>query len=105
MALGLTIKPLKKYSMGKYRIEITTKAEEHIAEFKKNNPHNFKRCKQLLSDINNDPRRGIGKPERLKHLYPQEVWTRRIDRANRLVYIVYEADLLISIVSCRGHYP
>ena len=45
---------------------------------------------------------GIGKPEQLKYFaYP--VYSRRIDKKNRLVYCQYnENDLLI--ISCKGHY-
>ena len=43
---------------------------------------------------------GIGKPEPLKH---RKAFGRRIDEANRLVYIGNENQDL-EIISCKGHY-
>ena len=42
---------------------------------------------ELIADIVENPRSGIGHPERLKHKV-KEMWSRRIDRGNRLVYAI-----------------
>ncbi|AXE38976.1 Txe/YoeB family addiction module toxin [Acidipropionibacterium virtanenii] len=47
------------------------------------------------------PFEGIGKPEPLRFGL-QGAWSRRIDHANRLVYVV--TDDAIAIVSVRDHY-
>lgn len=60
----------------------------------------LKRINLLLRDIQrNGAAKGIGKPEPLRHV---KEWSRRIDEANRLVYVI-EGDELV-ILSCRGHY-
>ena len=43
---------------------------------------------------------GIGKPEKLKN---RPEYSRRIDDANRLVYVIDELQN-IKIIACRGHY-
>ena len=55
----------------------------------------------LIQDINrNGADKGIGKPERLKHM---KGWSRRIDQKNRMVYDI-DKDGNVHIVSCKGHY-
>ena len=61
----------------------------------------LKRINLLIKDIQRTPFEGIGKPEPLRHKLSGS-WSRRIDDANRLVYVV-EHDVL-TIVQCRGHY-
>ena len=44
-----------------------------------------------------------GKPERLKHHKDPALFSRRIDKSNRLIYrSCNESDLFI--VACKGHY-
>ena len=60
----------------------------------------LRRINDLLEDIvRNGAAKGIGKPERLRHI---DAWSRRIDDENRLVYT--ESDEGITILFCRGHY-
>ena len=54
----------------------------------------------LIKDIErNGASKGIGKPERLKHL---NAWSRRINDEHRLIYNVDNET--IHVISCRGHY-
>ncbi len=48
-------------------------------------------------------REGRGKPERLKY-FGREVYSRRINHKDRLVYTIYEDLKEIDIFSCKGHY-
>lgn len=47
------------------------------------------------------PFTGTGKPEPLKYEL-QGVWSRRIDKENRLVYVVTETEL--QIIQAKYHY-
>lgn len=61
----------------------------------------LKRINSLIQDIQrNGLYSGIGKPEPLKG---RKAYSRRIDAANRLVYIGDEEKNLV-ILSCKGHY-
>lgn len=61
----------------------------------------LKRINSLIQDIQrNGLNAGIGKPEPLKG---RKAYSRRIDSANRLVYISDEERNLV-ILSCKGHY-
>ncbi len=55
----------------------------------------------LLRDIQNDPFRGLGKPEPLKGNY-SGYWSRRITAKHRLVYRVSAES--IDIIKCKDHY-
>ena len=50
-----------------------------------------------------EPRVGAGKPERLKH-FDKEVYSRRINHKDRIVYTIYESIKEIDITSYKGHY-
>jgi toxin YoeB len=61
----------------------------------------LKRVNLLIQDVLRDPFAGIGKPEPLKHIL-SGAWSRRIDEANRLVYLV--TDTHIVVLQARDHY-
>ncbi len=61
----------------------------------------LKRIEHLISSIEKDPCRGIGKPEKLKHQLAG-FWSRRINVKHRLVYEL--RPNAIYILSLRGHY-
>jgi len=61
----------------------------------------LKRINKLIDAILRDPLDGIGKPEVLKENL-SGFHSRRIDEANRLVYMVEEKKIVI--ISCRYHY-
>jgi toxin YoeB len=55
----------------------------------------------LIQDIQrNGALTGIGKPEALRG---RKAFSRRIDEANRLVYVM-DAEQNMEILSCKGHY-
>ena len=61
----------------------------------------LKKINELIHDIDrNGPLEGTGKPERLRYC---EVFSKRIDHVNRLVYVI-DAHGNLVILSCRGHY-
>lgn len=55
----------------------------------------------FLIEIQRNPFHGRGKPEPLKHQYTG-CWSRRIDKANRIVYEVEKER--ITVYACKGHY-
>ena len=83
------------------RIEFHEIAWTDYLDWQQTNKATLKRINLLIKDIQRSPFEGIGKPERLRHDL-SGFWSRRIDEANRLVYVV-ENDVL-TIVQCRGHY-
>ncbi|MFI5139826.1 MAG: Txe/YoeB family addiction module toxin [Sphingobacteriales bacterium] len=83
-------------------IRLIEEADKDLAYWEKT--HNsiiLKRIAELLTSMENNPLQGIGNPEPLRHGL-SGYWSRRIDKANRIVYKVDED--IIWVVSMRGHY-
>ena len=65
-----------------------------------------KKIKDLIKSINENPFKGLGKPEPLKHGL-KGFWSRRITQEHRLVYKVTgkkRVNQKCSIIQCRFHY-
>ncbi len=77
------------------------KAWEDYLYWQQPDKKTLKRVNKLIKDIKRQPFEGIGDPEPLKHNW-SGYWSRRIDRAHRLVYKV--TDEAIIVVQCRYHY-
>ncbi|MCK4981635.1 MAG: Txe/YoeB family addiction module toxin [Victivallaceae bacterium] len=61
----------------------------------------LKRINSLIKECLKTPFEGTGKPEPLKHLLGG-CWSRRIDKSNRMVYLVENGKL--RILQLRKHY-
>lgn len=72
-----------------------------LATWKKSDIKTYQKIQKLISTIETSPLSGIGKPEPLKHAL-SGLWSRRIDRKNRIVYAIEGNDIFI--ISCKGHY-
>jgi toxin YoeB len=59
------------------------------------------RVLDLMEAVLREPFRGVGKPEHLKH-FGGNVWSRRINEADRLVYEVFEDRVVF--LQARYHY-
>ncbi len=86
-----------------YKISILADAEDDLAWFRKNDKNNYVKCFDLVRAITDEPREGIGKPERLKY-FEGEVFSRRVSQEHRMIYTIYEKEKEIDISSFKGHY-
>lgn len=76
-------------------------AWEQYTEWTETDKGTVKKINALIKDISrNSLSKGIGQPEPLKY---RKAWSRRITRADRLVYNFDENKNLI-VFSCLGHY-
>lgn len=82
-------------------LELSSRAQEHLAYWQKTNPKTASKILRLLDEIKLTPFSGTGRPEPLRYEY-SGCWSRRIDHEHRLVYRV-EGDAIIAL-SCRFHY-
>jgi len=90
--------------MGKYLIKFTKQAKKDLIKINKSRTiSDRKNIKITLKELEINPRYGIGKPERLKHRVG-EVWSRRINKNDRIVYEIFEKEILISVEQILGHY-
>jgi len=87
-------------------ISFTPNAWEDIAHWISNDPDTLTKIKDLIKSIQQDPFRGIGKPEPLKYDL-KGYWSRRITGEHRIVYKVSGTkgvDQKCFIIQCRFHY-
>ena len=76
-------------------------AFEEYLYWQENKKTFFKKINALIKSIERDGAlKGEGQPEKLKYL--NDTYSRRIDKANRLVYQIVENTIVIK--SCKGHY-
>ena len=59
---------------------------------------------RLLLEMKDTPRKGGGKPEILRHYPGKEVWSRRLDKKNRMVYEIRDSEIIVLVLSVTGHY-
>lgn len=85
-----------------YSVRVSNTAKTQLKLLRAKYPRVLDRVILLLDGVLLDPRIGLGKPERLKHYDSREVWSRRIDKKNRLVYEIRVDE--ITILSIFGHY-
>ncbi len=87
-----------------YKILILKKAEDDLENFRNGDRSSYVKCFDLLRNIATDPRNGIGKPEKLRYYEDREVYSRRVNKKDRMRYEIYEEELLVEIIACKGHY-
>jgi toxin YoeB len=87
-------------------IDFTSHGWEDFVCWLENDPDTAVRIKELLKAIRQDPFKGIGKPELLRHDL-KGWWSRRITGEDRIVYRVTGTkgvDQRCIIIQCRFHY-
>ncbi len=87
-----------------YKIELNQKSFDELAKLRKSDKNDYTKCFDFLLAIANNPFDGIGHPERLKYQEIEEVWSRKINKKDRIIYAVNKEDEVVSVLSCIGHY-
>ncbi len=62
-----------------------------------------KRIKRLLNELEQHPRTGTGKPELLSGDM-DGVWSRHINKKDRILYEIHDNIVVVLVLSMRGHY-
>lgn len=86
-----------------YKIRLSVTAEKSIDRFCKSNVTAYKKVIVLLKSISQTPREGLGRPEPLKK-GNNTIYSRRIDKKNRMVYEIFDDTVQVLIISAEGHY-
>jgi len=85
-----------------YSVEWDYKAWEQYKNLLISDVKTVRKINVLISELYKNPLQGLGKPERLKYQGNIAVYSRRINKKDRLVYIL--DGNIIKIVSCAYHY-
>ncbi len=86
-----------------YKLFFLKQAEKDLQEFRKKDKPSYLKCFDLVRSTMQNPRQGIGKPERLK-FFEEEVYSRRVNQKDRMIYTIYEEEKEVDVSSFKGHY-
>lgn len=87
-----------------YSVRFSNSANKQLKKIKKEGGEMFEKVSSLLMEIVVSPKVGNGRPERLKYYGNRDVWSRRINAKDRIVYEVWEDLREIAILQILGHY-
>jgi toxin YoeB len=86
-----------------YEIKFDPKVTKVIAKWKKSNPVLFKKLRNVLEDIMEHPRTGIGHPEPLVG-GGDITYSRHISAHDRIIYRIHDEEVFVLVVEVEGHY-
>ena len=86
-----------------YELEYKEQALIDIAKLKKDEPSAYKKVLSFLEELKHHPQTGTGHPEPLKGK-PEGRWSRQINKKHRLVYRIYETEVVVLVIAAYGHY-
>jgi len=90
--------------MGRYSIDIEKMAKKQLADlYKLGNKADIKKVEVIIMELEEHPETGIGNPEQLKYEL-SGFWSRRINSKDRLVYKINELEVIVTLLSAKGHY-
>ena len=90
--------------MGQFRVIVSDIAKADIAQhLKSGNKSNIAKIEKILKELSVHPHSGTGQPEQLKYNL-SGLWSRRINRIDRLIYSINQQTVIVEVVSAIGHY-
>lgn len=87
----------------KYRVLTTVSAERDLAQLLRSEPSAYKKAIKLIDELREHPRMGTGHPEQLKGNRSNQ-WSRRITQKHRLVYEIFDTEVVVLVLAACGHY-
>ena len=86
-----------------YRVFPTPEAEADLVRLAKSEPKVYQKACRLIEELKTHPQTGLGHPEPLKGL-PEGRWSRRLSKKHRLIYRIFDAEVVVLLLSSYGHY-
>ena len=87
----------------RYEIRYTLEANIDLAKLQRSEPKAFKQALRFIEELSEHPKTGTGHPEPLKGV-PYGRWSREITKKHRMVYRIYENEVVVLILTSYGHY-
>ena len=85
-----------------YEIEFSEEATKELLKMMKSDVQAYKKFESLIPELREHPHTGTGHPHQLRHV--TGIWSRKLDKKNRLRYTVNDTTVIVFIVSAMGHY-
>ena len=69
----------------------------------KSEPKAYAKAGRFLKELEEHPKTGTGHPEPLKG-QPANRWSREITKKHRMVYRIFDTEVLVEVLAAYGHY-
>ena len=87
-----------------YKIILTKQFLRDLEQLKRSGDKiSVNKIARLLSELEEHPKVGTGKPEPLKHNL-SGLWSRRINKYDRLIYQINDDKVIVEVLTAKGHY-
>ena len=86
-----------------YKVTPTTEAEADLVRLAKSEPKVFQKAVRFMEELKVHPKTGLGHPEPLKGK-PEGRWSRELTKKHRMVYRIFEDEVVVLVLSSYGHY-
>ena len=86
-----------------YKVILKEVAQHDLKMLLRNEPVTYKKALKLIAELYEHPRTGTGKPEQLSGNRSGQ-WSRRISKKHRLVYEIYDTEVVVLVLTAYGHY-
>lgn len=87
----------------RYDVRYTREANIDLAKLEKSEPKAFKKATCLIEELRTHPKTGLGHPEPLRGGRSGQ-WSRQITKKHRLVYRIYDTEVVVLVLTAYGHY-
>lgn len=85
-----------------YQIDFSEQAIKELQKLMKSSAATFKKFESIIQELREHPYTGTGHPHQLRHM--EGMWSRRLDKKNRIRYVVKDDVIVVFVVSVLGHY-
>ena len=86
-----------------YEIRYTPEANIGLAKLERSEPKAFQKALRFIEELKEHPKTGTGHPEQLKGDRNGQ-WSREITKKHRLIYEIYDTEVVVLILTAYGHY-
>lgn len=90
--------------MVRYSLDVQDKAKKQLADlYRSGNKADIKKVEAIFAELEIHPMSGTGNPEQLKYEL-SGFWSRRINQKDRLIYKINDLEVVVTVLSAKGHY-
>lgn len=86
-----------------FELRFTDEAKDGLYKLAKHEPKAFQKASRFIEELQYHPKTGLGHPEPLKGK-PEGRWSREITKKHRLVYEIFETEVVVLVLAAYGHY-
>ena len=86
-----------------YVVSLTEQALTDSDRLELDEPKVYQKFLTFLKELAEHPKTGTGHPEPLKGM-PEGRWSRRLSKKHRMVYRIFDTEVVVLVLSAYGHY-